>query len=248
MSGRAIETSVGEKSLGLHEDDLSLQERRAAAEVDVLGKHEPRLRENGIPVDVLEKLLPGDDIIELVSPVVAGGLGYRFVKRAFDALACGCALVVLAIPMAAIAIKIKSESPGPAIYAQERVGKGGRPFMVYKFRSMYVDAETRGARWASGDDPRVTPFGKFMRKTRLAPVIIGTPGDGEPTKSLSHPVNSSLDLHKCERRPEPFLVAQTHYTSFQFLSFAVFGGLGAAWGRHRCACGAASLRGLRAVA
>lgn len=165
MSERAIKAS--EKDVALLEGELSLQERRAAAEIDALGKHEPHLRENGIPDDVLEKLLPGDDVIELDEPVVAGGLGYRFVKRAFDVVACGCALVVLAIPMAVIAIKIKHESPGAVIYAQERVGRGGRPFKVYKFRSMYTDAEIRGARWASGDDPRVTPFGKLMRKTRL---------------------------------------------------------------------------------
>lgn len=47
------------------------------------------------------------------------------------------------------------------------MGKGGRIFNVYKFRSMYIDAEARGARWALGDDPRVTPFGKVMRKTRM---------------------------------------------------------------------------------
>ena len=93
--------------------------------------------------------------------------GYRFAKRAFDVCATGAALIVLAIPMLVIAAKIKSESPGPVIYAQERVGRGGRPFNVYKFRSMYVDAESRGARWASGDDPRVTPFGRFMRERRI---------------------------------------------------------------------------------
>ena len=124
---------------------------------------------------------------------------------------------------------------------------------------MYVNAEAMldsllnqnemsGPAFKIKDDPRITRVGKFIRKTSLAPVIIGTPGDGEPTKSLSHPVNSSLDLHKCERRPEPFLVARTYYTSFQFLSFAVFGGLGAARRRSLCARGAASLRGLRAVA
>lgn len=227
---------------------ISLKARKAAAEVDAAGKHEPQLRENGIPEEALEKLLPGDDVITLAEPTVAGGIGYRFIKRTFDVCATGLALIVLAIPMAAIAVKIKSESPGPAIYAQERVGKDEKYFKVYKFRSMYIDAEARGARWAAGDDPRVTPFGKFMRKTRLAPVIIGTPGDGEPTKSLSHPENSSLDLQKCERRPGTSLGARHHYTSLQFLSFAVFGGLGAAWGRRRCARGVASLRGLRAVA
>ena len=141
--------------------------RREAAEADAAGKYEPRLTENGIPADVLEKLLPGDDVVELSEPKVAGGLVYRFAKRAFDVVSCGCALVVLAVPMGAIALKIKSESPGPVIYAQRRVGKGGRIFNVYKFRSMYVDAEARGAQWAAGDDPRVTPFGKVMRKTRM---------------------------------------------------------------------------------
>ena len=141
--------------------------RKEACELDVAGKYEPQLRENGIPADVLEKLLPGDDVVELAKPTIAGGLGYRFVKRAFDVCSTGCALIVLAIPMGIIALRIKSESPGPVIYAQERVGKNGKPFMVYKFRSMYVDAEKRGARWAQGDDPRVTPFGKVMRKTRM---------------------------------------------------------------------------------
>ena len=146
---------------------ISEEARKAAAEVDAAGKHEPQLRENGIPEEVLEKLLPGDDVITLAEPTVVGGIGYRFIKRTFDVCSTGLALMVLAIPMAAIAIKIKSESPGPAIYAQERVGKDGKYFKVYKFRSMYIDAEARGARWAAGDDPRVTSFGKFMRKTRI---------------------------------------------------------------------------------
>lgn len=142
-------------------------ERREAADIDAVGKYEPKLTENGIPADVLAKLLPGDDVIELEMPVVGGNLAYRFVKRAFDVVSCSCALIILAIPMGVIALKIKSESPGPVIFAQRRVGKGGRIFNVYKFRSMYIDAEVRGARWAQGDDPRVTPFGKVMRKTRM---------------------------------------------------------------------------------
>ena len=145
----------------------SVQERRSAAKLDQTGKYEPKLSENGIPSEVLEKLLPGNDVIELREPVVNGGIAYRFAKRSFDVVSCGLALVVLAIPMAFIAIKIKTESEGPVIYAQRRVGKNGKVFNIYKFRSMYIDAESRGAQWAQDDDPRVTPFGKFMRKTRL---------------------------------------------------------------------------------
>ena len=128
----------------------------------------PRLTESGIAADVLEKLLPDEGVVELLRVrKVAGGPVYRFAKRAFDVVSCGAALIVLAIPMAIIAVKIKSESSGPVIYAQRRVGKDGKVFELYKFRSMYTDAEARGARWAAEDDPRVTPFGKTMRKTRL---------------------------------------------------------------------------------
>lgn len=116
---------------------------------------------------MLAKLLPGDDVVELSEPVVGGGVVYRFVKRAFDVVSCGCALIVLAIPMGIIALKSSPNLPAPVIYAQRRVGKGGKLFNVYKFRSMYTDAEARGAQWAQGDDPRVTPFGKVMRKTRM---------------------------------------------------------------------------------
>lgn len=142
--------------------------RREAAALDVAGKYEPNLRESGgIPADVLAKLLPGDDIIELEEPEVAGSVGYRFFKRMFDVCSCSVALVILAIPMIAVALKIRSESPGPVIYAQARVGKDGREFNVYKFRSMHIDAEKRGAQWTTGNDPRVTPFGRWMRDHRV---------------------------------------------------------------------------------
>lgn len=159
--------SIKPRNVGLDRDGYSHEDRREAARVDATGKYEPKLTENGIPDEVLEKLLPGDDVIELSEPTIAGGIGYRFAKRAFDIVSCGCALILLAIPMGVIALKIKIESPGPVIYAQRRVGKNGKIFNVYKFRSMYTDAEARGARWAAGDDPRVTPFGKFMREKRI---------------------------------------------------------------------------------
>lgn len=210
-------------------------EREAKAVLNALS-HTPGLTECAIAPDVLVRLLPDDGVVELPRLThVGGGPVYRAAKRAFDVVSCSCALVILAVPMGVIALKIKRESPGPAIYAQTRVGKGGRPFKLYKFRSMYVDAEARGAQWAQGEDPRVTPFGRRLRNSRLAPVIIGTPGDGKPTKSLSHPENSSLELQKCERRPGTSLGARHHYTSFQFLSFAVFGGPKGASGRPLCA-------------
>ena len=128
----------------------------------------PGLNECTVAPDVLAKLLPDDEIVVLPKLTrVNGGPVYRVVKRAFDVVSCSCALVVLAIPMGIIALKIKKESPGPVIYAQTRVGRGGRLFKVYKFRSMYTDAEARGAQWAQGEDPRVTPFGRKLRNSRL---------------------------------------------------------------------------------
>lgn len=127
----------------------------------------PDLSKSTIAPEVLKQLLP-DEHVELPRVQrVAGGPFYRFIKRTFDMVACSAALVVLAIPMAVIAWKVKRESPGPALYAQTREGKGGRPFRLYKFRSMYVDAEERGARWAVDGDPRVTPLGKRLRSSRL---------------------------------------------------------------------------------
>ena len=130
--------------------------------------HTPGLTESGIAPDVLAGLLPDEGVVELPRvKSISGGLGYRFVKRAFDVCSCSVALILLAIPMAVIALKIRRESPGPAIYAQRRVGLNGKVFNLYKFRSMYQDAEVRGAQWAKDEDPRVTPLGRFLRNKRL---------------------------------------------------------------------------------
>lgn len=61
----------------------------------------------------------------------------------------------------------KLSSPGPVFFVQERVGKGGRPFSIIKFRSMYVNAEQEGPALSSENDPRITPWGRFMRKMRI---------------------------------------------------------------------------------
>ena len=152
----------------LVEAAAAAETRHEAAQVFSAISHTPGLTESGIAADVLAELLPDEGVVELPRVQhIAGGLGYRFVKRAFDICACSVALVILAIPMAVIAVRIKRESPGPVIYAQRRVGLNGKVFNLYKFRSMYQDAEVAGARWAQDGDPRVTPFGKFLRNKRL---------------------------------------------------------------------------------
>jgi sugar transferase (PEP-CTERM system associated) len=77
-------------------------------------------------------------------------------------------LIVTAPIMAVVAVLVRLTSPGPVLFSQQRVGLHGKPFMLYKFRSMVVDAEARtGAVWATQNDPRVTPVGRWLRKLRL---------------------------------------------------------------------------------
>lgn len=77
-------------------------------------------------------------------------------------------IVVLSPLMLITAILVKLSSKGPVFYKQRRVGLNGKLFNIYKFRSMYADAEKRtGAVWAKKDDPRITPIGKWLRKLRL---------------------------------------------------------------------------------
>lgn len=89
------------------------------------------------------------------------------IKEVLDYL-MAIAGLILTLPVAlALMIAIKATSRGPIIYKQERIGLHGKPFHIYKFRSMYVDAETGGPALSNQTDPRVTPVGRFMRKTRL---------------------------------------------------------------------------------
>jgi sugar transferase (PEP-CTERM system associated) len=91
----------------------------------------------------------------------------RFSKRLFD-IAVASLFVLLLWPfMLLTALMVKLESPGPALYHQVRVGLHGRPFRIYKFRSMRQDAEKNGAKWATKNDSRITRIGAFIRNTRL---------------------------------------------------------------------------------
>jgi Undecaprenyl-phosphate glucose phosphotransferase len=90
------------------------------------------------------------------------------IKRALDVVLSLLAMVVLSVPFAIIAMIVKWTSSGPVFYTQERMGLDGRPFTVYKFRSMHHDAEdSSGPVWAREDDPRATPIGKWLRRFDL---------------------------------------------------------------------------------
>jgi lipopolysaccharide/colanic/teichoic acid biosynthesis glycosyltransferase len=98
---------------------------------------------------------------------VAGGKGYLILKRLVDTVLAFLGLAILFIPMIIIALVIRLDSPGPALFMQERLGKDGRPFIMVKFRSMRMDAEANGPQWAQKNDNRCTKVGRFLRKSRL---------------------------------------------------------------------------------
>lgn len=105
--------------------------------------------------------------VDTASIVIGGSKVFLLVKRLMDIVLSAAGLLFLLLPMAIIGILIKIDSKGPAIYSQERLGKNGKPFKIYKFRSMVHDAEANGPKWADLNDQRCTKFGKMLRKTRL---------------------------------------------------------------------------------
>ncbi|PYR01399.1 MAG: undecaprenyl-phosphate glucose phosphotransferase, partial [Acidobacteria bacterium] len=90
------------------------------------------------------------------------------VKRAIDIAMSSAALTVLALPFWLIAVLVKLTSRGDVFYRQERMGLDGKPFMIYKFRSMYDGAEAEtGPVWTIERDPRRTPVGKVLRRSNI---------------------------------------------------------------------------------
>ena len=95
------------------------------------------------------------------------GIVIRTIKRSLD-LSISLVGLVVALPlMVVIGILIKLDSPGPVLYQQVRVGLRAQPYMIWKFRSMFTDAEKGGARWTSEKDPRISRVGWYLRKWRL---------------------------------------------------------------------------------
>ena len=122
---------------------------------------------------------PDPEVAGAAERLRAERLGYRFLKRAFDVAFSAVVLVLLSWLFLVVAIAIKVDDPeGPVFFGQERVGRDGRRFRMWKFRSMVTDAEARleelqarnektGPVFKMKDDPRVTRFGRFIRKTSI---------------------------------------------------------------------------------
>ncbi|MEM7531807.1 MAG: sugar transferase [Chloroflexota bacterium] len=92
---------------------------------------------------------------------------YNSIYRLIEVILCslGCVLLVLLIPC--IWLLNRFFAPGPLFYQQQRVGQHGKPFTIFKFRSMVVDAESNGPVWAKNKDARVTPIGHFLRRAHI---------------------------------------------------------------------------------
>ena len=152
---------------------VCLEDRRSGMPVHEL------LEFKALGVDVLDGHCLFEDItgrlsIDSLRPsalIFSEGFRRRIVvvstKRLFDILVSLCGLVFLLPLFLLVAILIKVDSPGPAMYRQVRVGLRGRPYLIWKFRSMRQDAENDGPRWAQANDPRISRVGWWLRKTRL---------------------------------------------------------------------------------
>jgi lipopolysaccharide/colanic/teichoic acid biosynthesis glycosyltransferase len=91
----------------------------------------------------------------------------QMIKQTLDYSLSALALIILSPLMLALALLIRSSGKGPVVFRQERIGRYGKPFMIFKFRSMDDDAEMNGPQLAVRGDTRITPLGRFMRKHRF---------------------------------------------------------------------------------
>ncbi len=89
------------------------------------------------------------------------------IKRVLDIVLAAFGIIVLSPLLIYTAIRVKWSSPGPVFYLQERIGYKGKSFTIYKFRSMYIPGESHGPMLSSAEDPRITRWGKIMRKWRI---------------------------------------------------------------------------------
>lgn len=132
-----------------------------------------------------------------------------FFKRCFDVTASFFGILFLLIPFAAVAVAVKCSSRGPVFFRQIRVGKNGREFRIYKFRTMVADAEKKGMQITVGGDSRVTGIGRVLRKTKvdelpqLFNVFAGQMSFVGPRPEVPHYVDMYSDYQKNVLRIKP---------------------------------------------
>ncbi len=184
--GDQLLTQVGLPRLGKWHELRQVIDQHAVEEVIIAvdsGEHEHisrimnELEGTGVRIKVIPDMYDilsgsvkmtsifGTPLIEVNSEIMPA---WQFsVKRIVDIVASALALVVLSPLFLVLAVLVRLSSPGPIFFRQERIGKHGRPFKIIKFRSMYCDAERNGPQLSSSTDPRITPIGRWMRKTRM---------------------------------------------------------------------------------
>ncbi len=161
---------------------------------------------------------------------------YFFFKRAMDIICSGLAIVVLSPILFIVAVAIKMESKGPVVFCQKRIGKDGKEFYMYKFRSMCVNAEdilhdlekeneADGPVFKIKDDPRVTRVGKFIRKysidelMQLFNILKGDMTIVGPRPALPHEVEEYDDFAKNRLKVKPGLTCYWQVMGRSDISF-----------------------------
>ena len=153
-------------------------------------------------IEQTEKNIDFDKLMKKKKPAL-------FFKRIFDITVSFIGIIVLLLPFAIIAILIKATSEGPVFFRQTRVGKNGKEFRIYKFRTMVSDAEKKGLQITVGQDSRITGIGKVLRKTKadelpqLFNVFVGQMSFVGPRPEVPHYVEMYNDYQKNVLRLRP---------------------------------------------
>jgi sugar transferase (PEP-CTERM system associated) len=180
VEGAATREAVASHLMGLiwghnvHRVIVAMADRRGALPVQEL----LRLRLSGIKIEEatswLERISGRIEVEQLYPSWLIFAEGFRFssgflvVRRLFSILASAVLLILVLPVIPFVILAIKLDSPGPVLYRQQRVGRGGIKFHCYKFRTMRKDAEAdTGPTWADNDDPRITRIGRILRISRL---------------------------------------------------------------------------------
>lgn len=161
-------TSLDEVAITLNLDEYNKLEKIVAI-CEKSGVHTKFVPDyyNFISTNPYTEDLDGLPVINIRNVPLTNTLN-RMIKRLIDIIGSIVALILFSPIMLVVAILVKKSSPGPILFAQERIGLGNKPFKMYKFRSMGVqDPKKEAKQWTTKNDARVTPIGKIIRKTSL---------------------------------------------------------------------------------
>ena len=166
-----MEKVIGERDIKLVVVALDKEEKvqvehvvNRLSEMDVEVKIVPDV------LDILSGSVKTSNLFGAVLTDIKSGLMPQWqqnIKRVIDVTVALLSIIFLLPLIVYVIIRVKLSSPGPVLYSQERIGYKGRPFRIYKFRSMFHQAEINGPQLSSATDKRVTPWGRVMRKWRL---------------------------------------------------------------------------------